>query len=48
MELIVEVREAEDGGYVVRALGQAIFTEAETWQELRDDVLIVYRHPHYG
>jgi hypothetical protein len=40
-ELIFEVREAEEGGYVARALGQAIFTEAETWQELRDNVLEV-------
>jgi hypothetical protein len=32
MELIFEVREAEEGGYVARALGQAIFTEAETWR----------------
>ena len=41
MELIFEVREAEEGGYVARALGQPIFTEAETWQELRDNVLEV-------
>jgi predicted RNase H-like HicB family nuclease len=41
MELIFEVREAEEGGYVARALGQAIFTEAETWQELRANVLEV-------
>jgi len=41
MELIFEVREAEEGGYVARALGQAIFTEAETWAELRDNVLEV-------
>ena len=41
MELIFEVREAEEGGYVARALGQAIFTEAETWEELRDNVLEV-------
>jgi hypothetical protein len=41
MELIFEVREAEEGGYVARALGQSIFTEAETWQELRDNVLEV-------
>jgi len=31
MELIFEVREPEEGGYAARALGQAIFTEAETW-----------------
>jgi hypothetical protein len=41
MELIFEVREAEEGGYVARALGQAIFMEAETWAELRDNVLEV-------
>ncbi len=39
MERIFEVREAEEGGYVARALGQAIFMEAETWQELRHNVL---------
>lgn len=39
VDLIFEVREAEEDGYVARALGQAIFTEAETWQELRDNVL---------
>jgi predicted RNase H-like HicB family nuclease len=38
MELIFEVREAEEGGYIARALGYAIFTEAETWEELRDNV----------
>ena len=41
MELIFEVREAEEGGFVAWALGQAIFTEAETWTELRDNVLEV-------
>jgi hypothetical protein len=41
MELIFEVREAEEGGYVARALGQAIFTEAENWAELRKNVLEV-------
>jgi predicted RNase H-like HicB family nuclease len=39
MELIFEVREAEEGGYVARALGHAIFTEAETWEALRENVL---------
>ncbi len=39
MELIFEVRDAEEGGFHARALGQAIFTEAETWQELRSNVL---------
>ncbi|MGD0498686.1 MAG: 2-oxoisovalerate dehydrogenase [Bryobacteraceae bacterium] len=39
MELIFEVRDAEEGGYYARALGHAIFTEAETWDELRANVL---------
>jgi predicted RNase H-like HicB family nuclease len=38
-ELIFEIRDAEEGGYCARALGQAIFTEAETWEELRRNVL---------
>ena len=39
MELIFEVREAEEGGYTARALGHSIFTEAESWDELRENVL---------
>jgi predicted RNase H-like HicB family nuclease len=39
MELIFEVRDAEEGGYYARALGHGIFTEAETWEELRTNVL---------
>lgn len=39
MELIFEVRDAEEGGYCARALGHSIFTEADTWEELRANVL---------
>jgi hypothetical protein len=39
MELIFEIRDAEDGGFCARALGHAIFTEAETWEDLRANVL---------
>ena len=39
MELIFEIRDAEEGGFYARALGHAIFTEAETWEELRSNVL---------
>lgn len=39
MELIFEVHDAEEGGYCARALGHAIFTQAETWEELRANVL---------
>lgn len=39
MELTFEIRDAEEGGYYAHALGHAIFTEAETWEELRANVL---------
>jgi len=34
-EIIFEVREAEEGGYYACALGYSIFTEADTWEELK-------------
>ena len=37
--MIFAVRDAEEGGYCARALGHAIFTEANTWDELRANVL---------
>ncbi len=39
VEIIFEIRDSEEGGYCARALGHAIFTEAETWDELRANVL---------
>lgn len=39
MELIFEVRDAEEGGFFARALGHAIFTDADTWDELRANIL---------
>ena len=39
MELIFEVRDAEEGGYFARSLGYGIFTEADTWDELRSNVV---------
>ena len=39
MELIFEIRDAEEGGFCARALGHAIFTEGETWEQLRANVL---------
>lgn len=39
MELIFEVRDAEEGGYHARALGSAIFAQGESWDELRANVL---------
>lgn len=39
MELIFEIRDAEEGGLWARALGHSIFTQADTWDELRASVL---------
>lgn len=37
-ELVVLVEEAPEGGYVARALGEAIFTEADSLEQLREMV----------
>ena len=37
-ELIFVVEEAPEGGYIARALGQSIFTEADTLAELTEKV----------
>jgi hypothetical protein len=37
-ELIFLVEEAPEGGYSARALGQSIFTEAESADALRDQI----------
>ena len=39
MELIFEIRDAEEGGFYARALGHGIFTEADSWDELRANLL---------
>jgi hypothetical protein len=37
-EIIFVVEEDPEGGYSARALGQSIFTEGETWDELKKNV----------
>ena len=38
-EIIFEVHEDDaEGGFVARALGQSIVTQAETWDELRRNI----------
>jgi len=37
-EVIFLVEEATEGGFTARALGYSIFTEADTWDELREAV----------
>ena len=37
-EIIFLIEEAADGGFTARALGQSIFTEAESMDALRDQI----------
>jgi predicted RNase H-like HicB family nuclease len=37
-EIIFLIEDAPEGGYVARALGYSIFTEGDTWEELRQAV----------
>ncbi len=37
-EVIFVVQESADGGYEARALGHAIFTQADTFEDLRKSV----------
>ena len=37
-ELVFEVTQEADGGFVAEALGESIFTEADTWEQLRANV----------
>lgn len=35
-EITFMVEEAPEGGFIARALGHSIFTEADTWEELKE------------
>ena len=37
-ELVFEVTQESDGGYVAESLGENIFTQSDTWEQLRDNV----------
>jgi hypothetical protein len=37
-ELVFEVTQDADGGFTAEALGESIFTEADTWEALRANV----------
>ncbi|HEY4113159.1 MAG TPA: hypothetical protein VGM17_03780 [Rhizomicrobium sp.] len=37
-ELVFEVTQEEDGGFSAEALGEGIFTEGDSWDELRANV----------
>ena len=38
-ELLFEVVQESDGGYCAECLTESIFTEADTWEDLRKNVL---------
>jgi hypothetical protein len=43
-EIVFEITEDDtDGGFIARALGHAIVTEADTWSELKANVLEAVR-----
>jgi hypothetical protein len=37
-EVVFEVTQEADGGYIAEAIGESIFTQAENWDELRKNV----------
>ena len=37
-EIVFEVAPEADGGYTAEALGESIFTQADSWEELRANV----------
>jgi hypothetical protein len=38
MELVFSVTQEADGGFVAECLSHDIFTQADTWEDLRDNV----------
>ncbi len=38
-ELVFEVHQEEDGGYWAKSVGEGIFTQGDTWDELKEMVL---------
>lgn len=39
MELIFEVIQESDGGYIAECLTENIFTQADDWEELRNNII---------
>jgi predicted RNase H-like HicB family nuclease len=37
-QVVFEVRDSEDGGYIARALGQSIHTQGDSLEEIRSNV----------
>jgi predicted RNase H-like HicB family nuclease len=37
-EIVFEISQDADGGFTAEAIGESIFTQADTWEELRTNV----------
>ena len=37
-EVLFLVEDADEGGYIARALGYSIFTEADSWEDLKSAI----------
>ena len=37
-EIVFNVTQEADGGYIAEALGEDIFTQADTWEDLRTNI----------
>jgi predicted RNase H-like HicB family nuclease len=37
-ELVFEVTQEADGGFVAESVGEDVFTQADTWNELRQNI----------
>ena len=46
-ELVFDVTQEADGGFVAEALGESIFTEGNDWAELRANVLEAVKAFHF-
>ena len=47
-ELVFQVTQEEDGGCCANAVGEGIFTQGDTWEELRGMVLDATKGYFYG
>lgn len=46
-EIVFLVEESDEGGFTARALGESIFTQADSMEALRDEVRDAVRY-HFG
>ncbi len=47
-ELVFEVTQESDGGFIAEALGENIVTEADSWEELRRNVIEAIDAYYFG